>query len=811
MSYKVDELLLFENLTYLDDNPPLTTILGSDGKTLGEFINGINLEQITDNKDYGSFITGLDWKNMLEAIKLNPRMLEAKILETHLDMAYGGGYGLSMVFLNENTKEAVVAFRGTATNEWTDDFVGANLVDTLQQINCLEWYKLIYNRLHLENYYITVIGHSKGGNKAKYITILNDTVNRCVSFDGQGFSDKFMDHYKDRIAKRQSVIENHNIDYDFVNILMNDIGNKYYYQGYNYGAGGFAESHCPNTFFDFSDLGIYQMRLNPNGQAKEMQVLSQFINSMIRSAYNDKERSKNNKLVGTLVEKAFSIGAKELSPSEFIIILCDMVGDREYLENTAYLLSYVIKYSKENKKFLEALKGIMAYFNQEGVCQTIDMISDLVNSKKLNAIIGISNFLIVHVNKIVVNKIQSIAKKKYDIDLTKEQIQKVLQIVSMIKANLKTLEINFDGSDLTVSEDLEADDKKIIDSLNIVVLTGGLSNERNISLNTGYMVSQELKASGHNVILLDSYMGYGDEEIVIKNAFDDIERYSLQIDSIQDDIPDLWAVKKRRVDQSEAYFGPNVIEICKQADLVFIALHGSNGENGKVQAMLDLLGVDYTGPDFFSSALASNKMISKNTFKNNNIPVAKGYLVKKNKDIVEPSEYNIEYPVIVKPNNGGISIGISVATDKNSLIKAVNNAFKWENEVLVEEYIFGREFSVGIIDGKALPVLEVLTLKSKDVSLNDKLDCIKSKRCPANIPDNLKNKLQEAALTASKALGLNTYSLTDFIVKDDGSFVILECESLPELNPHSYLAFMANEEGMNFSQFCHKIIEMSIK
>ena len=194
MSYSIDELLLFENLTYLDDNPPFTTVLGFDNKTVKDYMDSIDLELVTKDKDYGSFMIGADWINMIEAIKRNPYMLEAKILESHLDMAYGGGYGLSVVFLNERTKEAIVAFRGTATNEWTDDFLGANLVDTLQQINCLEWYKLVYNKLHLEDYYITVIGHSKGGNKAKYITILNDTVDRCVAFDGQGFSDKFIEH-----------------------------------------------------------------------------------------------------------------------------------------------------------------------------------------------------------------------------------------------------------------------------------------------------------------------------------------------------------------------------------------------------------------------------------------------------------------------------------------------------------------------------------------------------------------------------------------------------------------------------------------
>ena len=810
MPYTIDELLLFENLTYLDDIPPFSSVLGFDKKTVKEYMDSIDLDIVTPEKDYGSFMIGTDWINMIEAIKRKPNMLEATLEETHLDMAYGGGYGLSLVFLNKRTKEAVVAFRGTATNEWTDDFLGANFVDTLQQINCLEWYKLVYNKLHLEDYYVTVIGHSKGGNKAKYISILNDTVDRCVAFDGQGFSDKFVEHYKKNIVEREKIIENHNIDYDFVNILMNDIGKRFYYHGYNYGAGGFAESHCPNTFFDFSEPGVYEMRINPNGQAPEMQVLSQFINSMIRSAYTDEDKTKNNKLVGTLVEKAFSIGAKEVSPEEFINILCDMVGDSQYSDNASYLLAYVIKYAKENKKFLEALKGIMTYFHAEGFCKVIDMIDDLINSKTLGAILGISNFLIVHVNKIVVNKIHSIIKKKYDIDLTKEQIQRVLQVVSMVRATLKTLEINFDGSDLTV-EKIETDDnKKLIENLNIVVLAGGLSVERNVSLNTGYMVANELKNDGHNVILLDSYMGYSDKELNILDAFENPDTYSLVIDSIQDETPDLWAVKKRRVDQSESYFGPNVIQICKQADLVFIALHGTNGENGKVQAMLELIGIDYTGPDSFSSSLSSNKKVAKDILINNNINVAKSYTLKKNEEIKEPTDFGFTYPVIVKPNNGGISIGISLASDKNALMKAINNAFKWDNEAIIEEYIIGREFAVGILDKNVLPVLEILPLISKDKKIGLSLDGIKAKRCPAGINDDLKNELQALAEKASKALGLEYYSLTSFILDNDNNIYCLGSEALPELNPHSYLAFMANEAGINYKDFCNKIIEMTI-
>ena len=810
MHYKMDELLLLEMITYFTTKEPLKNILDTDAKTIAEYVNEIDLDKIIDDDDYASYITGFDFKNIIVALKNNERLLEAKILEPHLDDAYGAGGGISVVFINEKINEAVIAFRGTAANEWIDDFVGANQIDSLQQINALEWYKNVYSKLGLDKYFVTVIGHSKGGNKAKYITILNDTVDRCVSFDGQGFSDKFFEFYKNQIINNQNKIENHNIDYDYVNILMNDIGKKTYYVGFDYGKGGFAESHCPNTFFNFTSLGKYNVQVNPNGQRPEMQILDQFINSMIRSAINEKEKSETNKLVGSLVEKAFKIGTDGNSTAEYVAYLCDMVGDPQYVDNAAYLLTYCIKYSRQNPDFLQALRDIMIHFNSEGIVKVIDMLEELVTSKKLTKLINFSNFLILHVNKIVVKKIQSIAKKKYEVDLTKEQIAKVLQIISMTKGMLKTLELNMDGSDITLDElDLEKE-FKLPENLNIVVLAGGISNERNISLYTGLEVAEVLKKKGHNVILLDAYMGYDEYELSIDNAFNDPEKYSLEPKSISLEIPDLWAVKKRRTDQSNCYFGPNVLQICRQSDLVFIALHGAAGENGKVQATFDLLGIDYTGCDHFSSAISSNKIVSKQVFINNGIPVPKGFLIKKGTEIVEPIKHNINYPVIVKPNNGGIGLGITVANDKTAYLKAIKEAFRWENEVIVEEFVVGREFSVGTIEGKALPVLEVLPLNTTKKNVGMTLSGERKKVCPANIPSTLSKKLMKTAEVAAEALGLSVYSKTDFIVKNDGSFVCLECDSLPHLNPDSQLVAEANAAGITFGDFCEKVIEISL-
>lgn len=811
MLYKMDELLLIEHLTYLPDIFPLLSVLNADDQTVREYLSQLDITRLGDDTVYNSCMNGFDWKNIIMALEKKDNILDAYIAEPHLDTAFGGGGGISAVFINEEEKEAVVAFRGTASNEWVDDFEGANQVDSLQQINALEWYKSVYRKLHLENYTVTVIGHSKGGNKAKYITILNDTPARCVSFDGQGFSDEFIAHYRKRILKRQDIIENHNIDFDYVNILMNDVGRKTYYIGYDYGKFGFAESHCPNTFFDFGENGEYMMRVNPNGQRPEMQIMDQFINSLIRSGVSAKEQAETNRLIGVLVEKAFAI-SKDNTVTEYINFLCDLIGDPTYSDNTAYVLAFLIKYTRQNPDFLKALKDIMLNFEMEGEVKIIDMLEDLVTSKKLGAIMNLSNFLIQHVNGIVVKKVQGICRKKYGIELSADQVRGVLQIVCMTKELLPNLELRMDGSDIVINEAEEEEDVfEMPENLNIVVLAGGLSNERNLSLKSGYTVSKLLREKGHNVILLDAFMGYDEKERAIANAFSNTDKYSLEPRNIPDDIPDLWAVRKRRKDQSGSYFGPNVLQICQQSDLVFIALHGANGENGKVQAAFDLLGIDYTGCDYFSSAVTSNKSVAKQLLEEAGIPVPKGYCVFKKQDVPDPEEKGLNYPVIVKPNNGGIGLGISVANDQNSFRKAIKEAFRWESEIVVEEYVAGREFAVGTIEGKALPVIEVLPLETSDRNTGMTIRGETLQKCPAEISEELTKTLRETAEKVSSVLGVTACSKVDFIVREDGSFACLECDSLPQLYPDAHLVVEAKEAGISFPDLCEKIMEMSLR
>lgn len=806
MYFSMAEILLLENLTYLCDTKPLTDIMDLKGKTVAEVISDVNLDELEEDKDYASFMTGHDWKNIFLAIQRNPLLLKCYIAETHLDTAFGGGGGKSAVFLSEENKEAVVAFRGTADREWKDDFEGGNTIDSLQQINALEWYKRVYDELELEDYLVTVTGHSKGGNKAKYITILNDTPDRCISFDGQGFSDRFMNHYCNRIFKRQQLIENHNVDYDYVNILLNDIGSKVYYVGFDYGKGGFAEAHCPNTFFNFGENGEFTLKVNPNGQRPEMQILDQFINSMARSIPEEKEKDETMEVVGMVIEEIFSV-QDSTALTRFIDFLFDLVGSEKYADNLAYEIAFCIKYAREVPDFLGALRNIMTHFRMEEVVKLVDMLQYILHSKLMEASWKVSNFLIVHVNDFTARNVQAICKKKFKIDLTQEQVKKLLALVCMVKEVLKTLQLHLDGSDIVLEPVDQNEDFVLPEKMNIVVLTGGLSNERNVSFLSGKMVYDTLKKRGNHVILMDAFMGFGDCEQYIENAFENPEQYSLVLEEISTEIPDLWAVKKRRKDKSNSYFGPNVLSICRQADLVFIALQGANGENGKVQATFDLLGIDYTGCDHFGSALSSNKSVSKQVMIHNGISVPKGVCISEDEMNVDPETFGLRYPMIIKPCNGGIGLGISAVNDFLAYKKALKAAFKWENEIIVEEYVPGREFSVGILNGKAFPVLEILPTEDvKDYRGIRR----RSNICPADIPEELAEELTRAAEKAAKCLGLAVISKVDFIVREDGSYVCLECDSLPDLTPDSQMIVSAAAAGISSEELCHRLMEAAL-
>ena len=347
--------------------------------------------------------------------------------------------------------------------------------------------------------------------------------------------------------------------------------------------------------------------------------------------------------------------------------------------------------------------------------------------------------------------------------------------------------------------------------MKIVVLAGGLSTERDVSFKTGDMVAKALRENGHQVILLDVFMGYSDKKEDLTGIFERSEEVSVKVEGIPEVAPDLAKVKASRKDKSDNFFGPNVIELCRMADIVFMALHGENGENGKIQAAFDLFGIKYTGTGYLGSALAMNKGMAKKLFLHHGIPCPKGAAMKKENRMDDVAALGVSLPCVVKPCCGGSSIGVSIAHTNEEFKAALDEAFRWENELIIEEYVEGREFSVGVIDFKALPVIEIAPVQGFYDYKNKYKAGSAVETCPADLPKDISEKMQGYAEAVAEVLGLDTYSRTDFLLNKNNEIFCLEANTLPGMTPTSLLPQEANVIGMNFNQLCEKLIEISLQ
>lgn len=340
--------------------------------------------------------------------------------------------------------------------------------------------------------------------------------------------------------------------------------------------------------------------------------------------------------------------------------------------------------------------------------------------------------------------------------------------------------------------------------MKIVVLAGGTSTERDVSLSSGSMIYRALRTKGHQAILLDVYLGYeGDIEDIFRWDVD----WAAEIGDVGEKNPDLEAIKALRKDGGKSFFGPNVLRICQSADCVFMALHGANGEDGKIQACFELLGIPYTGADFVSSAMAMDKGITKDIFKAYHIPTPEGIRLKKG----EEERTKVPFPCIVKACCGGSSVGVCIARDEEEYRAAKEEAFRYDNEVVVEQYIEGREFSVGVMGGKALPVIEIAP-KAGFYDYKNKYQAGSTvETCPAEIPEDKTAELQEIAELVFQALRLKNYARMDFRMNAAGEVFCLEANTLPGMTPVSLLPQEAAAVGMDFPALCEKILQAAIE
>lgn len=365
MAFTTEEYLIIENLVHLSG---LTN--AKPGHTIGELINGL------DSTDYsGGLMSQSEWKEMIGEISSNPEyqdIMDLKIADTHVDNCIGGGGGRMAVFMSDSG-EAVVAFAGSAQGEWADNFEGGSFtsgsdgVSTPQQENALQWYKEKYSELGLDRYDVTAIGHSKGGNKAKYISLMDETIGKCVSFDGQGFSDEFYAKYLDKIASNQYKIENHNLDNDPVNLLLNDVGDTTYYR-HQASDNNYIDAHNPYGLFKNGKLELADVC----EQATELKAMDRFLNSLLRSL-PPVDKVDVMTFLGMVVQDA-QYGNFSLD---------EIMNDPNSRIKLAYMAAFAIEYSNQNPQMYEYLKTALGNMGLDDLKEAIEPMQAILENQWL--------------------------------------------------------------------------------------------------------------------------------------------------------------------------------------------------------------------------------------------------------------------------------------------------------------------------------------------------------------------------------------------------------------------------------------------
>lgn len=342
--------------------------------------------------------------------------------------------------------------------------------------------------------------------------------------------------------------------------------------------------------------------------------------------------------------------------------------------------------------------------------------------------------------------------------------------------------------------------------MKIVVLAGGTSTERDISIVSGTGICKALRQKGHEAILVDIFCGV--EEVDWEDPFPaeyDVDKAAEYMKSFNQSIKEM---EKER----SCFFGPGVLKLCGLSDIVFLGLHGANGEDGKVQAAFDLLGIRYTGAGHLSSGMAMDKGITKHIFMMHHVPTPKGITMSRSEGFErDVTKLGLEFPVVVKTSCGGSSVGVYIVNDQREYDSALEEASGYGEEVVVEEYISGREFSVAVVDGKAYPVIEIAPVEGFYDYKNKYQPGAAVETCPADISPELTKKMQHYAEMGAKALNLEGYGRLDFIMKDNGDMYCLEANTLPGMTPTSLVPQEAKVLGMDYPALCEELIRVSMK
>lgn len=333
--------------------------------------------------------------------------------------------------------------------------------------------------------------------------------------------------------------------------------------------------------------------------------------------------------------------------------------------------------------------------------------------------------------------------------------------------------------------------------IQIIVLMGGMSQEHEISIISGREVVINLDSKKYNILpVVISKDGktwwLTDKESLLKIK--------------PKDIVETKGSSRDIVLASKSEYKSGSQNINSSKSIVFIAMHGNYGEDGKIQGMLDLMGLNYTGSSVLASAIGMDKEMFRKVLVSENIKIPNYFVLTKNDKVSRPTKL----PVFVKPVSGGSSIGSNIASNFREYKKAINDAFKYDDRVLVDEYIKGREVTCGILGNRnpiPLPVIEIKPLKGKFFNYTSKYtESGAEEIVPARISKALTSKIQNIALKVYKLIGIEGFGRVDFLINNKGIPVVLEVNTIPGLTPMSLLPKAAAAYGLSYGQLLDKLI-----
>jgi D-alanine-D-alanine ligase len=331
--------------------------------------------------------------------------------------------------------------------------------------------------------------------------------------------------------------------------------------------------------------------------------------------------------------------------------------------------------------------------------------------------------------------------------------------------------------------------------MKIAVLFGGTSSERDVSVASGAQVVKALREVGHEVLAVDTARG-------ILNTK---EQQRLLATGVAPKPPKEEELAIIRTDAASLTKSDSF----KEVDVVFLALHGGTGEDGTIQAFLDLAGKAYTGSGHLGSATAMDKDISKQLFRMADIPTPNWIMAPAD---LNDLEQRLEYPLVVKPNKQGSTIGLTVVNHFEQLNRAIELAFRYDDEVMIEQFIAGREFTVGILRERALAVGEIIPRQAQIFDYKSKYQAGGAQEIfPADLTEEKTLAVQELALRAHRALKVQDYSRVDFRMDPQGNFWCLEVNTLPGMTALSLLPQSAAAVGISFPELCDQICRLAIE